>query len=156
MTITMSRAHSPTFLSLHLCQLILQPFRCFTYITAHSPALPLLHLHHSSFSNPSFASPTSQALHLIHLVSRPCIELSHHIANCTLTDFRDPFAQLANCDTPIFKHFLFLLHFCNCFGRNQRLTRTLFVMDVCTSVHELSHPLSQVFDIHTLWPIDFS
>ena len=47
-------------------QLILQPFRRFTYVTAHSPTLPLLHLCHSSFSNTSFASPTSQALHLIH------------------------------------------------------------------------------------------
>ena len=52
-------------------QLILQPFRRFTYVTAHSPTLPLLHLRHSSFSNPSFASPTSQALHLIHLASLP-------------------------------------------------------------------------------------
>ena len=40
-----------------MSQLILQPFRCFTYV--------------SYFSNPSFASPTSQALHLIHLASRP-------------------------------------------------------------------------------------
>ena len=60
----MSRAHSPTLSSLHLrhnsfskpsvvlptSQLILQPFRCFTYVIALSP-------------NPSFASPTSQALH---------------------------------------------------------------------------------------------
>ena len=79
-------AHSPTFPSLHLghnsfsnlsvalptSQLIIQPFRCFTYVTVHYPTLPLLHLLHSSFSNPSFASPTSQALHLIHLASRPC------------------------------------------------------------------------------------
>ena len=50
--------HSP------MSQLILQLFCCFTYTTVHSPTLPLLHLHHSSFSNPSFASPTSQALHL--------------------------------------------------------------------------------------------
>ena len=80
--------HSPTLLSLllrhKLCsfsnlsvisptsQLILQPFRRFTDVTAHSPTLPLLHLRHISFSNPSFASPTSQALHLIHLASRPC------------------------------------------------------------------------------------
>ena len=28
-------------------------------------------LRHSSFSNPSFASPTSQALHLRHVASRP-------------------------------------------------------------------------------------
>ena len=60
------------FRTLPTSQIILQPFRCFTYITAHSPTLLLLHLHHSSFSNPSFASPTSQALHLIHLASRPC------------------------------------------------------------------------------------
>ena len=83
----MSRAHSPTFPSLHLrhnsfsnpsvalptSQLILQPFRCFTYDTTHSPTLLLLHLRHSSFSKSSFASPTSQTLHLIHLASRPCI-----------------------------------------------------------------------------------
>ena len=53
-------------------QLILQPFRCFTYVTDHSPTLPMLHLHHSSFSNPFFASPKSQALHLVQLASRPC------------------------------------------------------------------------------------
>ena len=52
-------------------QLILQPFHRFTYVTAHSQILPLLYLRHSSFSNPSFASPASQALHLIHLESRP-------------------------------------------------------------------------------------
>ena len=45
-------------------QIILQTFRRFTYVTAHSPILPLLQLRHSSFSNLSFDSPTSQALHL--------------------------------------------------------------------------------------------
>ena len=88
-----SRARSPTFTSLHLChssfsntfaafptsQFILQPFRCFIYVTAHSP-------------NPSVASPTSQfiiqpfrrftyvtahsptllSLLLRHLARRPC------------------------------------------------------------------------------------
>ena len=39
---------------------ILQPFRHFTYVTTHSPTLPSLYLHHSSFSNTSVASPTSQ------------------------------------------------------------------------------------------------
>ena len=84
-------------------QLILQPFRRFTYATAQSPTLPILHLHHSSFSNPffafmsrahspsfsslnlrhgsfynpSFTSSTSQALHLRHLASRPCYDLSN-------------------------------------------------------------------------------
>ena len=92
-------AHSPTLLSLYLhhssfsnlsvtsltSQLILQPFHHFTYFTAHSPThlllylhnssfptLLLLHLRHSSFSNPSFASLTYQVLHIIHLASRPC------------------------------------------------------------------------------------
>ena len=78
-------AHSPTLPSLHLghnsfsnpsvalptSQLILQPFRCFSYVIAHYPTLPSLHLRHSSFSNPSVASPTSHALHLRHLASCP-------------------------------------------------------------------------------------
>ena len=43
-------------------QLILQPFRHFTYVTAHSPTFPSFHLRHSSFSNPSVALPTSQLI----------------------------------------------------------------------------------------------
>ena len=43
-------------------QLILQPFRCFTYVTAQSPIFPSLHLRHNSFSNPSAALPTSQLI----------------------------------------------------------------------------------------------
>ena len=98
MTITISSAHSPSSPSLHLrhnsfsnpsvalptSQLILQPFRSFTYVTTHSPtplllllftcsslksagrthspSFPSLHLRHSSFSNPSVASPTSQRI----------------------------------------------------------------------------------------------
>ena len=41
-------------------KVILQPFRHFTYVTTHSPTLPSLYLRHSSFSNPSVFSPTSQ------------------------------------------------------------------------------------------------
>ena len=54
-------------------QLILQPFYCFTYVTTHSPSLLLLHLCHSLSTNLSFASPTSEALHLLHLASRTWI-----------------------------------------------------------------------------------
>ena len=50
--------------------LILQPFRHFLNVTTHSSTLPLLHLR-CPFCNPSFASRTSQVLHLIHLASRP-------------------------------------------------------------------------------------
>ena len=52
-------------------QLIVQPIRRFTYVTVHSPTLPFLRLRHSSFSNSSLASPTSQARHLIHLANHP-------------------------------------------------------------------------------------
>ena len=46
------------------------PFRHFTYVTTHSPTLPSLYLRHSSFSNPSVASPTSQfILQLLFLFS---------------------------------------------------------------------------------------
>ena len=43
-------------------KIILQPFRHFTYVTTHSPTLPSLCLSHSSFSNPSVASTTSQLI----------------------------------------------------------------------------------------------
>ena len=43
-------------------QLILQPFPRFTYVTAHSLSFQSLYLRHSSFSNPSLALPTSQLL----------------------------------------------------------------------------------------------
>ena len=74
----MSSTQSPTFPSLHLglrhssfsnssvasstSQLILQPFHCFIYVTAHCPTLPLLHLQNSSLSNPSIPSSTSQLI----------------------------------------------------------------------------------------------
>ena len=37
-------------------------FCLFTHVTAHSPILPSLYLRHSSFANPSVASPTSQLI----------------------------------------------------------------------------------------------
>ena len=62
--VRMNRAHSPSFPSLHLrynsfsnpslalptSQFILQPFRCFTYLTAHSPTLLSLLLPHRIFT----------------------------------------------------------------------------------------------------------
>ena len=51
---------SNPFFALPMPQLILQAFRCFNYVTTHSPTLSSLHLRHSSFSNPSVASTTSQ------------------------------------------------------------------------------------------------
>ena len=51
---------SKLYIASPMSQLILQSFLHFTYITAHSPTLPSLYLRHSSFSNPSFASLTSE------------------------------------------------------------------------------------------------
>ena len=78
-------------------QLILQPFRSFTYITALSPTLPLLHIRHSSFSNLSFASPTSEALHLIHLASQ-----QNSFSNLSVTS---PTSQLV---LQPFRHFTYV------------------------------------------------
>ena len=59
----------------HLAELILQPFRHFTYVTAHSPTLPSLYLRHNSLSNSSVASPTSQ------LIVQPFFRLSYITAH---------------------------------------------------------------------------
>ena len=45
-------------------QLILQPFRRFTYVTAHSTDLPFLHLRHRHFTYATAHSPTLRPLHL--------------------------------------------------------------------------------------------
>ena len=55
-------------------QLIFQPFRHLTYVTAHSPTFPSLNIRHSSFSNPSVALPTSQLI-LHPLVASPTSQL---------------------------------------------------------------------------------
>ena len=77
-------------------QLILQPFRRFNYVTAHSPTLPLLHLRHSSFSNRSFDSSTSQALHVTHLASRPWRNQKARLIILSLGD--QPFSILSALD----------------------------------------------------------
>ena len=41
---------------------LLQPFRWFTQVTAHSPNLPLLYIRHSSFSSPSVDLLTTQLI----------------------------------------------------------------------------------------------
>ena len=51
--------------------LILQPFRRFTYVTAHSPTLPSLYLRHRSFSNHFVALPTPQ------LILQPFVRFSY-------------------------------------------------------------------------------
>ena len=129
--------NSPTLLLLHLrhssfsnpsvaspmSHLILQPFRFFTYVTAHSPTLlsllirhrlltyvtwrvahvpsptlplilPLLHPRHRSFSNHSVASPTSQ------LILQPFFRLSY-VTGSSLTSPGEP--PILNCKTNVGK-----------------------------------------------------
>ena len=77
-----SASFSNPYIASPMSQLILQPFslftyvtarstilpllhlrhRHFTYVTAHCPTLPPLHVRHSSFYNPSVASPTAQLI----------------------------------------------------------------------------------------------
>ena len=57
-----SASFSNPYIASPTSQLILQPFRPFTYVTARSTTLSMLHLGHSSFSNPSAASSTSQLI----------------------------------------------------------------------------------------------
>ena len=51
------------------------PLSHFTYVTTNSPTLPSLYLHHSSFSNPSVASSTSQ---FAHSPTFPSLHLRHN------------------------------------------------------------------------------
>ena len=64
-------------------ELILQSFRHFTYVTAHSPTLPSLYLRHSSFCNHSVASPTSQ------LILQPLFRFSY-VTGSSLTSPGEP------------------------------------------------------------------
>ena len=66
-----------------LALLILEPLRHFTYVTAHYPTLPSLYLSHSSFSNPSVASPTSQ------LILQPFFHFSY-VTGSSLTSPGEP------------------------------------------------------------------
>ena len=124
-----------------------------------NPKLPRPVLH----STPENHRPLQKLLFMVfgeHFGDPPRTHLAimqmfgENLVSCTLTHFRDLFAQLENCHTLIFKHFL--LHFFNCFGQNWRPNRTQFIMDICKSIHEIFDPLSHIFGVHTLSPIDFA
>ena len=73
-----------------------QPFRRFTYGTPHSPTLPSLYLRHTSFSNPSVASPTSQ------LILQPFFRFSYVTGSSLTFTWRD--AHVAHCSTFLSLH----------------------------------------------------
>ena len=58
-------------------------FRHFTYVTVHSPTLPSLYLHLSSFPNPSIVSPMSQ------LILQPFFRFSY-VTGALLTSPGEP------------------------------------------------------------------
>ena len=127
-------AHSPTlslplrhnsfsnpYVALPTSQIILQPFRCITYVTAHSPTFPLFHLRqcsfskpsvallcHSSFSNLSLASPTSQ------LILQPFFHF--YVIGTSLTSPGEPPMLNMQCrPTPLmksFKKYDYLANYC--------------------------------------------
>ena len=49
-TSQLTASFSNPYIASPMSQLILQPFHCFTYVTAHSTTLLLLHLHHRNFT----------------------------------------------------------------------------------------------------------
>ena len=61
-----STSFSNPYIASPLSQLILQPFHRFTYVTAHSIALALLHLRHRLFTLVTAHSPTLPPLYLNH------------------------------------------------------------------------------------------
>ena len=67
-----------------VAELILQPFRHFTYVTAHSPTLPSLYLLHSSFSNTFVASPSSQ------LIPQPSFRFSYVTGSSLMSSDEPP------------------------------------------------------------------
>ena len=67
--------------------LILQTFRHFIHVTTHSPTLPSLYLRHSSFSNPSVASSTSQ------FILQPFFRFSYVISSSFNSSGEPPMAE---------------------------------------------------------------
>ena len=80
-------SHTHTHTHTHRAELILQPFRHFTYVIAHSPTLLSLYLRLRSFSNPSVASPTSQ------LILQPFRHFSY-VTSSSLNSFSNPSVAL--------------------------------------------------------------
>ena len=68
----------------------LEPSRHFTYVIAHSPTLPSLYLCHSSFSNPSVASPMSQ------LILQPFFRFSYVTGSSLTSPGEPPMSHIDN------------------------------------------------------------
>ena len=81
-------------LALPTSQLILQPFRCFTYVTAHSPTLLSLLLRHSIFvtSHGEPPMPFRRFTYVTaHSPTRPLLHLCH--SSFSIPSFASPTSQ---------------------------------------------------------------
>ena len=120
-------------------QLILQPFRCFTYVTAHSPTFPLLHLRHSSFSNTSVASPTSQ------VILQPFFRFSYVTGSSLTSPGEPPMERKCTMFIPFYFQFTLTLVWCcrkwtwtfNAFIVNTSL-RKLILMKVLDNLSQVT------------------
>ena len=118
-------------------QLILRPFSRFTNVTAHSPTLPLLHLHHSSLSNPSVASPTSQ------LILQPFIRFSYVTGSSLMSPGEPPkftghfIIQWALLILQLFRHFTYVT-------AHSPTLQLLHLRHSSFSNHSVASPTSQV------------
>ena len=79
--------------------LILQPFRHFTYVTAHSTNFPSLHLRHNSFSNHSVALLTSP------LILQPFRHITYVTTHSSNPSVASPTSQLV---LQPFRHFIYV------------------------------------------------
>ena len=90
-----------------MSEIIRQTFRHFTYVTTHSPNLPSIYLRHSSFSNHSVASPTSQ------FILQPFFRF-FYVTSYSLNSPGEP-AMSCSTSTPAHKtFFLFRNGQCSC------------------------------------------
>ena len=125
------RAHSPSFLSLHLrhssfsnpslalptSQLILQLFRCFTYITTHSPILLSLPLRHRIFTYVTwrashYLNPTEKGVAL-----SPCHSADPHVVAmdldscCGSYKYLNPICFKVSTNKFVYINFFLMSHF---------------------------------------------
>ena len=109
----------------------------FTYVSAHSPTLPSLYLRHSSYSNPSVASPTSQ------FILQPFFRFSYVTRFSLTSPGEPPMLDSWVCD-----------RYVDARGRNEQVTtRTLQEWWLAASNQYLSHTFE--FITSDSWAIAF-
>ena len=100
-----------------------------------------------SWDRSTFACAVPFFLYPCHRTLPPCCQ--------SYSDFRDPFAQLVNCHMLILKHFLFLLHFCNCFGRPERCSSWMSAHPYINSLNHFRRFLTFIhcgpYTLHNWW-----